>query len=158
MDDSPAPLSSVEAAFLAALDARGVRFLVVGMSAALIQGVRGSTEDIDLWFEQASDDRIAEAARAVGGFMVTRSQPPLLGGVGDRFDIVTTMSGLPSFDLEYASALTVDLGSTRVRVLPLERILQSKRAANRDKDRLPIEQIERTLLVLGALAQRNEEE
>ena len=135
----------------------GVRFLVVGMSAALIQGVRGSTEDIDLWFEQVSDDRIAQAARSVGGFMVTRSQPPLLGGVGDRFDIVTTMSGLPSFDAEYAGALAVDLGATRIKVLPLERILHSKRAANRDKDRLPIEQIERTLLVLSALAQRDEE-
>lgn len=45
MGDSLAPLSDVEAAFL----------LVVGMSAALIQGVRGSTEDIGLWFERASD-------------------------------------------------------------------------------------------------------
>lgn len=157
MDDSLAPLSDVEAAFLGALDARGVRFLVVGMSAALIQGVRGSTEDIDLWFERASDERIADAARTVGGFMVTRSQPPLLGGVGDRFDIVTTMSGLPSFDAEYENALPVDLGSARIKVLPLERILVSKRAANRDKDQVPIEQIERTLAVLRALAQPDEE-
>lgn len=150
MDDSAA-LSELEAAFLAELDSRGVRFLVVGMSAALIQGVRGSTEDIDLWFERIADQKIAEAARAVGGFLVARSDPPLLGGVGDRFDVVTTMDGLPSFDAEYANAVDYALGSTSVKVLPLERILVSKRAANREKDRLPIDQIERTLKVKRAV-------
>jgi hypothetical protein len=47
-------LTSGERRLLAELEARGVRFLVVGMSAALIQGARGSTEDIDLWFEDPS--------------------------------------------------------------------------------------------------------
>lgn len=55
MDDYTAPLSSAEAAFLAALDQRGVRHLVVGMSAALMQGVRGSTEDIELWFASLAE-------------------------------------------------------------------------------------------------------
>ncbi len=151
MDDSLAPLTELERAFLEALQARGVRFLVVGMSAALIQGVRGATEDIDLWFERLSDPAIAESARHVGGFVVTRTQPPLLGGVGDRFDVVTTMDGLPSFDDEYAGSVDVDLG-VHVKVLPLRRILVSKRAANREKDRLPIEQIERTLRVLDSLS------
>ena len=67
------------------------------------------------------------------------------------------MSGLPSFDDEYAAALLVDLGSVRLMVLPLERIFLSKRTANRDEDRLPIEQIERTLRILKALAPREEE-
>jgi hypothetical protein len=49
-----------------------VRYLVVGMSAALMQGVRGSTEDVDLWFASLADERIAEAARSAGGFLVTR--------------------------------------------------------------------------------------
>jgi hypothetical protein len=64
------------------------------------------------------------------------------------------MSGLPSFDAEYASSLLVDLGVARVRVLPLERILTSKRAANREKDRVAILQIEQTLKVLAAIAAR----
>jgi hypothetical protein len=152
MDDFSAPLSPAEAAFLAALDARGVRYLVVGMSAALMQGVRGSTEDIDLWFPELDDDRIADAARSAGGFLVTRTQPPLLGGsFGERFDIVTHMSGLPSFEAEYANASVVDLGNARVRVLPLDRILLSKRTANREKDRIAVAQIEQTLKVLDAL-------
>lgn len=156
MEDFSAPLSPAEAAFLAALDARGVRYLVVGMSAALMQGVRGSTEDIDLWFSDHADARIADAARSAGGFLVTRTQPPLLGGpFGERFDVVTHMSGLPSFELEYENATIVDLGNARVRVLPLNRILLSKRTANREKDRIAIAQIEQTLRVIAAL--RDEE-
>lgn len=155
MADFAQPLSAEEAALLAALDARGVRYLAVGMSAALMQGVRGSTDDIALWFESLADARIGDAARSVGGFLVTRASPPMLGGpFGERFDIVTEMSGLPSFDAEYANSTLVDLGVARVRILPLERILASKRAANREKDRVAILQIKRTLKVLNAL--RNE--
>jgi len=60
------------------------------------------------------------------------------------------MDGLPSFDDEYVGAVNIDLG-VHVKVLPLRRILVSKRAANREKDRLPIEQIERTLRLLDSL-------
>ena len=43
------------------------------MSAALIQGARGATEDIDLWFESLADPRIGEAVRAAGGLMALGS-------------------------------------------------------------------------------------
>jgi predicted nucleotidyltransferase len=49
-------LSEGERSFLRVLNARGVRFLLVGMSGALVQGARGATEDIDLWFETALED------------------------------------------------------------------------------------------------------
>lgn len=151
MDDSP-PLNPAELGFLYALEELGARYLIVGMSAALMQGVRGSTDDIDLWFESVGDPRIAEAARRAGGFLVTRAQPPLLGGpFGERFDIVTHMDGLPDFNAEYAGATIADLGAIKLRLLPLERILASKRAANRTKDKLAIGQIEQTLRVLAAL-------
>jgi hypothetical protein len=60
-------LTAAERTFLAELARLGVRFMVVGMSGALIQGARGATEDIDLWFEDVTDVRIADAARASGG-------------------------------------------------------------------------------------------
>ena len=47
--------------------------MVVGMSSALIQGVRGATEDIDLWFESVADPRIGAAVRAAGGIWVSGS-------------------------------------------------------------------------------------
>ena len=83
--------TDVERRFLQELEARGVRYLVIGMTAAVLQGARGVTEDVDLWFERLDDAGIAEAARAVGGLWVSGSfgmRPPMLGGaLGDRFDV-----------------------------------------------------------------------
>ena len=64
---APPALSDAERRFLEELRSRKVRFLLVGMSAALLQGARGATEDLDLWFERLDDPAIAEAARAAGG-------------------------------------------------------------------------------------------
>lgn len=145
-------MSDQELRFLSELDARGVRYLVVGMSAASMQGVPGTTQDVDLWFESLGDERIGEAARAAGGFWVTRLSPPMLGGgLGDRFYVLLTMSGLPSFASEYDAARIETLSGVRVAVLPLERVLVSKRAAGRPKDAVAIELIERTLAVRGAV-------
>ena len=70
-------LSLAEREFLAALHVLGVRFLMVGMSAALIEGANGATQDIDLWFERP-DARIDAAARKAGGFWISGfgMQPP----------------------------------------------------------------------------------
>jgi hypothetical protein len=48
MAGSDAALTDRERIFLLALNELGVPFLVVGMSAALLQGARGATEDIDV--------------------------------------------------------------------------------------------------------------
>jgi len=134
--------------FLLALNRLGVRYLFVGMSAALLQGARGATEDVALWFEGIADPRIGEAARSAGGFWITRSQPPLLGGaLGDRFDVVLTLSGLPSFAREFEGSREVVLDGAPVRLLPLERILHSKRSAARSKAEPGIRQIELALKV-----------
>jgi len=149
MDDSePDPLTEAERAFLRALNDLGVRYLLVGMSAALLQGARGSTEDIDLWFEDLGDSRISDAARQAGGFLITRSQPPLLGGkLGERLDLVLSVSGVSRFEVEYRGAVEEELGGLSVRLLPLERILHSKRIAGRTKDEPGIHQIEVALSV-----------
>jgi hypothetical protein len=146
-------LSDAEIAFLRALDERGVRYLVVGMSAAILQGVPGTTQDVDLWFESLGDERIGEVARQVGGFFATRMSPPMLGGaLGDRFDVVGHMSGLDSFDAEYGRAKTEVVSGVSVRVLPLERVAVSKRAAGRPKDALAVRLIEDALAILGRAA------
>lgn len=137
--------------FFRALSELGVDFMLVGMSAALLQGARGATEDIDLWFRNLDDPRIGEAAQRAGGFWVTRAQPPLLGGMGERFDVVTSMSGLPDFDGEYAGAVSLKLDGVDVRVLPLSRIIESKRAANRAKDQAVLPALELAAKVIGRL-------
>lgn len=139
-----APLDDVELAFLRELRSRGVRFVVIGMGAAVLQGATAVTQDLDLWFEDPTDPRIAEAARAVGGLYVSGSfgmQPPTIGGaLGDRFDVVTHAHGLGRFEDELPATRTIDLQGIPVRILALERILASKRALGRPKDlaQLPV--------------------
>lgn len=151
MDDSV--LSEAERRFLEGLRARGVRYLIVGMSGALLQGARGATEDIDLWFEDPTDARIAEAAREAGGFYVSGSfgmRPPALGGeeLSDRFDVVLTMDGLGSFAMESGNAIELEIDGVPVRVLRLDRIAASKRASARPKDRAQLPALEEALAVL----------
>lgn len=82
---------------------------------------------------------------------MTRAQPPILGGMGDRFDVVTSMSGLPDFESEYARSLEMELEGVPLRVLPLERIIASKRAANRTKDQLALHALELAAKIIERL-------
>jgi predicted nucleotidyltransferase len=145
-------LEAPERALLAALTDLGVRFMVVGATAASMQGARVATEDIDLWFSNLDDQRIREAARRAGGIWVAANfgmQPPTFGGaIGDRFDVVLSMSGLASFEVEYRGAKGLAIDDVPVRVLPLERIIVSKRAAGRPKDRAALPALEAALAVI----------
>jgi hypothetical protein len=127
--------------------------MVVGMSGALIQGARGATEDIDLWFEDLADPRIGEAARACGGVWVSGAfglGPPRLGGeaLSERLDIVTHMSGLQDFAAEYERVRFIPIDGVPLPVLPLRRILESKRAASRPKDHALLHALEDAVALL----------
>jgi len=146
-------LTAAERALVEALDRRGVRFMLVGLSAALLQGANVSTQDIDLWFEELGDPRIGEAVREVGGIWVSGSfgmRPPGIAGdvLGDRLDVVTHMHGLETFDVEYAGALSIEIDGLMVKVLPLARIVASKRATGRPKDQAQVPALEEALAVI----------
>jgi len=138
-----------EQAFFQALEVLGVRYLIVGLSAALLDAAPVVTQDIDVWFGSNPQwDKIEEAANRAGGFYSSgvMLQRPTLGGPGlDRIDLVLTPQGLSSFDEEYAASLQYELQGLRVRALPLERVLVSKRAAGRVKDLAVIPALEDAL-------------
>ena len=116
-------LTDAERTFLKALDELGVRYLIVGLSAAVLQGADTVTADIDLWFEHRVPSHF--------GMM-----PPMLGGeeLGDRLDVVLTVSGLRDFASEARDAKRIDVDGVDLPVLPLDRVIHSKRAAGRPKD------------------------
>lgn len=141
-------LTPAEKRLLHALAALDVRYLLVGMGAALIEGASGTTQDLDLWFGSIDSERIGEAAGRAGGFYTAGFglQPPAIGGEGlDRIDIVLNAEGLGPFDEEYARARSYDLEDVKVRVLPLERVIASKRASQRAKDLAQLPQLEAAL-------------
>ena len=143
-------LTDAERRFLVELEARGIVYMIVGLSAASLQGANTTTLDVDLWFESTSDPRLAEAARAAGGIWVSGfgMMPPQLGGALERFDLVNFMHGLERFAIELPRAKIVTVQGVSVRVLPLDRIIASKRAANRPKDRAVIPALEEALAAI----------
>jgi len=136
---APMIFTEAEQSFLKELNRVGVGYMIVGLAAAALQGVPAVTQDIDLWFRDFSDPGIGEALKRVGGFYVppTASTPPMFGGKNVAlFDIVLTMHGLRSFDHELKGAVRIRVGRMTLRVLSLERIIASKIATGRQKDRL----------------------
>ena len=126
-----------ELEFLRELARQKVEFMIVGLSAAALQGAPVVTQDIDLWFRELPDPGLERALRKVHGAYVppTAGIPPMLAGKGiELFDIVLRMDGLGEFDEEKKHAIKLPLGRTKVLVLNLERILASKKAAGREKD------------------------
>lgn len=150
-------LNASELRFLRALLRRKVRFLVVGLSAAALQGAPVVTQDVDLWFEDLSDPRIREALREVDAAYVAPSilNPAMfVGGGVELFDIVLTLHGLGTFSEEWRNCVSVALGRYQLKVLRVDRILASKRAANRAKDRLVIPVLEDSLAATKMKARR----
>jgi len=151
VDDSPPLVTDREARFLQALVEEGVDFMVVGLAAAALQGAPAVTRDIDLWFRDLSDPALARALKRAGAVYIPPGpeHPPLLAGGDARlFDIVTTVHGVGSYAQEARRAIQVHLGDVEVPVLPLARIIASKKALDRPKDRAILPALEDALRVL----------
>jgi hypothetical protein len=135
--DAPEPFSPREIAFLEALVTEGAEFLVVGLAAAALQGAPAVTRGVHLWFRSLPDQGLMRALAKVGASCLppTASTPPLLAGAGtELFDVVVHMHGLESFEQEAGQAVRIRLGGVDLPVLPLARIIASKKATGRPKD------------------------
>lgn len=146
MDDFA--LTPAERALFAALRARNIKFLIIGLGAAVLEGAPVATQDIDLWFDTLDSKALTLAAKDAGGFWVPAfgMQPPAFGGDGlSRIDVVLTAHGLRRFLDEYDASNDREIEGVTVRVLPLERVIASKRATGRPKDAASLPALEATL-------------
>lgn len=142
-----------EAAFIEELVALGVDFMIVGLSAAALQGAPVVTQDVDLWFKNIEDPGIRKALRKVGGTYIPpiKMNPPMFAGKAvNLFDIVVHMHGLETFDKEMKHCLWIPLRGSKVPVLSLERIIKSKKTAGRLKDKLVLPVLSDALLAIKA--------
>jgi hypothetical protein len=100
-------LTPAERALLGALNRRGIRYLVIGLGAAVLQGAPVSTQNLALWLERPGDDAVRQTASDAGGFWIPAfgMRPPGFGGDGlERIDVVLTAHGLHDFESEYLHA------------------------------------------------------
>jgi hypothetical protein len=140
-----------EARFLKELLREKVDFMVIGLAAAALQGAPIVTQDIDLWFRDLPNPKLEKALKKVGGAYVPPFDlnPPMLAGEAVKlFDIVLTVHGLNSFQKEKKHIVWIPIYGTKVPVLNLDRIILSKKTANRKKDRLVVPVLEDCLRTL----------
>lgn len=140
-DAAMPPLSDKERELLIRLNDQGIRFMIVGMSAAILQGAPMATADVDLWVENLSDPRFAQILQDLGGAFVptlphTLNNPMIVGDEFKLYDLVIGPIGLESFEEEYRMATTIDLGGVTVKVLDIDSVIKSKQAAGREKDQI----------------------
>lgn len=143
-------LSEEEENLLRSLSNANIRFMVVGMSAAILQNAPGVTQDIDLWFDGGQASQLSDACKQVGATYYWRVSPPEIDGQGiDQIDVVWHCSGLDSFMKEYEKAVDIEISpGLPIKALPIERIIASKRAAGRPKDKAALPMLRDALKLL----------
>jgi hypothetical protein len=131
--------------FLAALEAEEIRYVLIGMSAAIVQGVMGMTLDVDLWIDLPARQylRLQNLARQQGGVMGAPTVAYLADGTPVNF--VFEVHGLGPFAREFRYAKKLSFQGHATPVLDLARILKSKESIRRDKDLPHITQIKALL-------------
>ncbi len=147
-----------EISFLRELIKYKVEFMIVGLSAAALQGAPVVTQDIDLWFKDLNDPNIKKALKKVGGIFVPSigENPPMLAGKGVKlFDIVLTMHGLDDFSKEIKYTIDVPLDNFEIKILKLERIIKSKEKLGRQKDSIVLPVLKDALRTIRILEKKN---
>jgi hypothetical protein len=132
-------------AFLKALEEEEIRCILIGMMAAVQQGAPFSTIDYDFWVDLPERQyvRILTVVRRLGGTILAPTFFELSDGI--QVNVVCKPMGLRSFNTEYAGSPMSNFEGQKLHVLPLERVIASKRAAGRDKDLAALPVLERTL-------------
>jgi hypothetical protein len=119
---------------LEALETENIRFILIGMSAAIVQGVMETTLDVDLWIDLPKRQymRVQNIARSVGCAIAANTVVYTEDGTPVNF--VYEVNGLGAFASEWKKTESMAFRGKNIPVLKLERILKSKETIRRDKD------------------------
>jgi hypothetical protein len=130
---------------LAALNASGVRFLVVGAHALAAQGIPRATGDLDVWVEASAENarRVWSALAMFGAPLQTLTvresdfaRPDLVIQLGlppYRIDLLTSISGV-SFPEAWEGRLYGTLFDVPVTFIGRTEFVRNKRATARPRD------------------------
>ena len=115
------------------------------MSAAILQGVIVTTIDTDIWVDLPEGQyiKLMNLVLKQGGDALAPTLYALADGRLVNF--LFSVHVVRSFDEEYIRGIDATIEGQPVKVLPLERILKSKKVIMREKNRIHILQIERFL-------------
>jgi len=139
------PPSSPLGAFIAALREAHIQCILIGGMAAVRQGAPITTLDYDFWVRLPEREyvKLLTIVELQGGAVLARTRYEL--GDGTLVNAVFRTDGLASFAAEFRRSPLALVEGQPVRMLPLRRIIASKRTSNRDKDLAALPTLERTL-------------
>jgi hypothetical protein len=137
---------------LAAFNAQGVEYLVVGAHALAAHGHVRATKDLDVWVRPNSENarRVLNALQAFGAPLLDLTEadlatPGLIFQIGVppvRIDVLTEIDGV-EFAEAWPDRMVTKFADQPVAVLSKEHLIQNKRAAGRTQDLADIEKLER---------------
>ncbi len=141
-------------AFLKALREEKIDSILIGAMAAIEQGAPLMTVDYDFWVRLPERQyvRLLTIVHRQGGTIRARTLYELSDGT--QVNAVFQPDGLRSFEAEWKQCRWSELEGVPVRVLPLQRVIASKRVANRDKDKAVLPILQRTLRLAKRLQPR----
>ncbi|MBI4523807.1 MAG: hypothetical protein HY695_08360 [Deltaproteobacteria bacterium] len=147
---------------LRALHDAGVAFIVIGGAAAVVQGSTYVTADFDLCYSRAKE-HLERLAKALASFHPALRGAPqdlpfrldadtiraglnftLVTDIGD-LDIFGEVAGLGSYDEALAFSEEIEIFGMRCKVLTLDGLIKTKRAAGRAKDLMLLPELEALL-------------
>ncbi|MEK7224559.1 MAG: hypothetical protein AAB221_02620 [Bacteroidota bacterium] len=143
--------------FWRCLNKQDVRYIMVGGVATNFNGYQRSTDDIDVWLEDTSDNRekFRQAFKQYSGTdfsMIPRMQ--IVPGWtnfnlnnGYRLDLMVSMKGLESltFDECLHSSSKAVIDDLTVPFLHINHLIANKKAVNRPKDQLDVIYLEKII-------------
>ena len=140
--------------FIAALNAHGVRYLVIGAHAVAFHARPRATKDLDVLLEPTAENaRRALAALqdffggADLGYTVEDLLDPQwivqLGVAPVRIDLLSEIPGFSSFEAAWRNRVDAQFGAVSVHYLGLDDLLRAKEAAGRPQDRADVRVLQR---------------
>lgn len=132
-----------------------VKYITIGGFAVNVYGYNRSTGDIDIYLEDTIENRInlRKALKSInlGDFEIIETMQFIPGwtdftlSFGLRLDIMTTVKGLEdkSFSSLLDEATIVMIDETPVYFIDYDNLIVAKKAANRPKDLLDIEELDK---------------
>ena len=142
---APASDSPSLARFIHALGENKIPFLIIGMTAAVLQGIPVVTADVDFWIgtPESEHDVILQICHSQGAKFLTDHVVDLADGL--QLNFTYSVCGLKSFAQEMKHARKINWFGRIVPVLSLEQIQKSKRAVGRPKDKVHLFYLEQAL-------------
>jgi len=127
--------------------------VMIGNAAAALHGAPVTTLDIDFMIRKTASNlkklkKLADELEAniLKPFYPISSLYRIMNeNMGIQLDFMTIIHGINSFESLSADAVQAEFGGYILKVASLEKIIRSKKALNRAKDRAVLELLEKTL-------------